>query len=140
MYLKDISTKLEGVFIVETRIKHVLLEVFYEEGMDLVKIFKESESFDDFKDSGIGFTYADYELCFAGEYGIVHTLDDFVGFGGEMDIDSDINKTDYQTHSDRLKNEWEEISRKKIKEAYEEYMIFKKEYMVKNEIIDDMAD
>lgn len=118
--------------------KHVLLEVFYENGMDLVKIFKESESFDDFKGSGIGFTYADYELCFAGEYGIVQTLDDFVGFGGELDIDPDAKE--YQKHNEKLKKSWEEISRKKIKEAYEEYMTFKKEYMEENEIIDDMAD
>jgi hypothetical protein len=123
---------------VETRIKHVLLEVFYEEGMDLVKIFKESESFDDFKGSGIGFTYADYELCFAGEHGIVQTLDDFVGFGGELDIDPEWE--DYQKHNEKLKKAWGEISRKKIKEAYEEYMVFKKEYMFENEIRDDMAD
>lgn len=122
----------------ETRIKHVLLEIFYEDGMDLVKIFKENESFADFEGSGISFTYADYELCYAGEHGIVHTLDDFVGFGGEMDIASDT--VEYINHNKELKKEWEKISREKIKEAHEEYMSFKKEYMKKNGIVDDMED
>lgn len=138
MCLKDTKTKVKEVFLLETRIKHVLLEVFYEEGMDLVKIFRESESFDDFNGTGIGFTYADYELCYAGEHGIVHTLEDFVGFGGEMDINPDTN--DYQSHNDQLKKEWEIISRRKIEEAHSEYMQFKKDYMDKHGIEDDMAD
>jgi hypothetical protein len=122
----------------ETRIKQVLLEVFYEDGLDIEKLFHEGATFDDFKEKDIRFTYADYELCYAGKTGIVQTIDDFVGFGGELDIDSD--EENYETHSKKLKEEWGEISRKKIQEAYDEYMEFKKNYMIKNDIKDDRVD
>lgn len=120
--------------------KHVLLEVYYEDGLDLEKMLIEGFTFDELKEKDIKFTYADYELCFAGEAGIVQNLEDFIGFGGEMDVDSDLNKTDYQTHSDRLKSEWEIISRKKIEEAYKDYMSFKRTYVESNGIIEDTED
>lgn len=140
MYLKDTNTKLEEVFLLETRMKHVLLEVYYEDGLDIEKMLTEGATFDEYKEKDIKFTYADYELCFAGEAGIVQSLEDFIGFGGEMDIDPDINKINYQVHSDRLKTEWEKISRKKIEEAYMDYMLFKNKYVEENGIVEDTID
>ncbi|WP_321386343.1 hypothetical protein [uncultured Enterococcus sp.] len=119
-----------------TRIKHVLLEVFYEDGLDIEKLFREGATFDDFKEKDISFTYADYELCYAGKTGIVQTLDDFVGFGGDMDIDPSLS--DYHEHNAQLKKEWEKIAKRKVQEGYEEYMLLKKKYMLEHGIKDDL--
>lgn len=67
----------------------------------------------------IGFTYAPYEVAFSAEFGEVPDSDAWIGFGGEMvPYDADEAKIS------ELKKIWEDICRKKIHEAYDEY--FKK--------------
>lgn len=67
----------------------------------------------------VGFTDAPHELAFSDANGEIDIADEtvWVGFGGDMEPD-DI--------SDRTRNEltglWERIAKKKIKEAYLEYM------------------
>lgn len=119
-----------------TRVKHILLEVYYEDGLDLEAIFTEDSTFEELMNSKVGFTYADNELCYAGEHGIVHKLEDFVGFGGDMDIDPSLS--DYHEHNEQLKKEWEKIAKRKVQEGYEEYMLLKKKYMLEHGIKDDL--
>jgi hypothetical protein len=69
--------------------------------------------------SYITFVEAPYELAFSKEFGDVDVYDEFswVGFGGDMEPDH-IRE---QEKSELLKL-WEKICKKKIKEAYDEYM------------------
>lgn len=67
------------------------------------------------------FTQCPNELAYVGDYGEVKDGNSYVGFGGEMEsYDNDENKRI------KLLKLWEDISRKKIDEAYDEYMITKK--------------
>ena len=63
------------------------------------------------------FTYAPNEIAFAGEEGVVPDFDAWVGFGGDMESG---HLSDEKI--EELKKLWEEICRKKIREAYKEYM------------------
>ena len=56
------------------RMKHVLLEMFFDDNLNLEKVLDDSNLFEDLVSSGVSFTYADYELAYAGKNGIVHTL------------------------------------------------------------------
>jgi hypothetical protein len=69
-----------------------------------------------------GFAECPNELAFVGEFGEVKDEESFVGFGGEMDSDDDKEK-------ELLLNLWSKISKKKIDEAYEEYMKLKKQIL-----------
>ena len=69
----------------------------------------------------MSYTYCPNEIAYAGEKGIVENLDEFIGFGGEMEPDS--NEI---LERSTLLSKWRDICRKKISEAYDEYMIFKK--------------
>ncbi|MFS0837401.1 hypothetical protein [Paenibacillus sp. 1P03SA] len=63
------------------------------------------------------FTYAPHEIAYAHEYGEVPDSDAWIGFGGDMiPVDADDSRVT------ELKNAWEDICRKKIQEAYEEYL------------------
>ncbi|MGC6769394.1 hypothetical protein [Enterococcus sp. LJL51] len=113
----------------ETRIKHVLLEIYYQDGLDLNKLFSDETGWEELVAKGVSFTVADYELAYAGKDGIVEKLEDFVGFGGEMDVDLD-NKN-YEALRKKLLDEWTRISQKKIAEAYSEYMQIR-EHILRN--------
>lgn len=67
------------------------------------------------------FTYADNEICYAGESGEVPSDEAWIGFGGDME------SQDYNENENKeLISKWEDICRKKINEAYEEFMRIKK--------------
>lgn len=68
----------------------------------------------------LGCTYCPNEIAFAGSFGVVESIDDCIGFGGEME--PEINDSG---EVDILLNEWKSICKKKIDEAYDEYMEFK---------------
>lgn len=57
------------------------------------------------------------EIAISNEEGLIETLEDFIGFGGEMEPE-DIEKRDEYIAV------WKDICRKKIKEAYDEYMSY----------------
>lgn len=63
------------------------------------------------------YTDAPFEIAYAGEFGQVPDYDAWVGFGGDMEPEN-IGK---EKTSELLKL-WEEICRKKVGEAYKEYM------------------
>ncbi|GKS09306.1 hypothetical protein YDYSY3_03060 [Paenibacillus chitinolyticus] len=65
----------------------------------------------------IASTYAPHEIAYAGEYGEVLDMDTWIGFGGEM-IPADAD----EARISELKKTWEEVCRRKIQEAYEEYL------------------
>lgn len=65
----------------------------------------------------VSYTYADHEIAYTGKLGHTSDTQSFIGFGGEMLPDD----ADEQEEI-RLKKVWEEICKKKIAEAYEEYM------------------
>ena len=61
------------------------------------------------------YTYCPNEIAISNEKGIIENFDDLIGFGGVMETDDDaINEA--RIHL------WREICRKKIGEAYAEYM------------------
>lgn len=65
-------------------------------------------------------TYCPNEIAFAGSNGVIESFDDCIGFGGEMEPDIyDSNEINI------LLKEWKLICKKKIDEAYDEYMKFK---------------
>jgi hypothetical protein len=108
------------------RMKHVLLEMYCNCGTNK----KEKPTYC----SGIGHiciqnsckylgcTYCPNEIAFASSNGVVESFDDCIGFGGEMEPETnDLNTRDV------LLEKWKDICKKKIDEAYEEYMESKKD-------------
>jgi hypothetical protein len=68
----------------------------------------------------VSYTNCSNEIAYVGEEGEVKDNDSWVGFGGEMEpIDYDEKKRL------ELLNVWERICKKKIDEAYEDFMIYK---------------
>lgn len=65
----------------------------------------------------VSYTYCPYEIAYAGKYGEIEDDESQIGFGGEMEPD-DNDESKRQI----LLNLWERICKKKIKEAYEEFM------------------
>ncbi|MBP1046607.1 hypothetical protein I6N96_09935 [Enterococcus sp. BWM-S5] len=102
---------------------HVLFEIYYEDGLDLEKLFDDTTSFEELVASGISFTYAPYELAYAGSKGIVYNIEDLAGFGGDMEIDPE--EENYEAKRGKLIEKWQEIAVKKIDEAMKEYMAVK---------------
>ncbi|ACD24110.1 hypothetical protein FDE76_07190 [Clostridium botulinum] len=103
------------------KMKHVLLEMYcslksdnekptYCEGVGHICIHNKCEY--------MGCTYCPNEIAYANEHGVVEDELDFVGFGGDMNGNDD-NKTK------ELIEKWNKICRKKIDEAYEEYMDYR---------------
>ncbi|MBN1054011.1 MULTISPECIES: hypothetical protein [unclassified Clostridium] len=66
----------------------------------------------------LSYTESPNEIAYANEHGVVEDELDFVGFGGDMNGNDD-NKTK------ELIEKWNKICRKKIDEAYEEYMDYR---------------
>lgn len=69
----------------------------------------------------LGTTFCPSEIAITNESGIVESLEDFIGFGGDMEIN---NEQDLKREV--LLEKWYSICRSKINEAYEEYMNYKK--------------
>lgn len=67
----------------------------------------------------MAFTDAPYEIAYSGHEGVIPDGNALIGFGGDME------PSDYDAHkTEELKNLWEKICRRKIQEAYDEYMVF----------------
>ncbi|WP_113675809.1 hypothetical protein [Vallitalea guaymasensis] len=73
------------------------------------------------------YTVCPNELAYVNEVGEVKDRESFIGFGGEMDSDG----FDIIEHNELI-SLWERICKKKIKEAYDEYMILKGEITQNN--------
>ncbi|MDD1504427.1 hypothetical protein PVA17_16925 [Lysinibacillus sp. CNPSo 3705] len=111
--------------------KHIILELYCSKSTAIDKEIEEVPSYckNGFGEPGyhcfengckhIGFTYAPHEIAYSAEFGEVPDLGAWIGFGGEMaPFDADESKIS------ELKKIWEDVCRKKIDEAYDEY--FKK--------------
>lgn len=66
------------------------------------------------------FSYTDcpFEIAYAGEYGEITSEECWIGFGGEMEPEDEKKRKILISH-------WEDICKKKIEEAYDEYMELK---------------
>lgn len=135
MSLLDINTEKRGSKH-NMRMKHVLLEMYFEDNLNLEEVLDDSNSFEDLVSSGISFTYADYELAYAGKNGIVHTLEDFAGFGGEMDIEPETEN--YEAVREELIKKWQSVCQRKIEEAVDEYLEIKKQFLQEKGIKDEI--
>lgn len=58
---------------------------------------------------------ANNELAYSNAYGVVETLEDWVGFGGDMDPED-------MTRQEECIALWQKICRRKIQEAHQEYI------------------
>ena len=61
------------------------------------------------------YTKCPHEIAYSNEDGVIENVDDFIGFGGEMDVDDKEQRQKWIT-------EWGNICRAKISDAYDEYM------------------
>lgn len=71
----------------------------------------------------MSYTYYPNEIDYSGKMGLIQGVDDFISFGGEMDVK--IDSDGYEIYRKQLLKKWEEICKSKISEAYDEYMKFK---------------
>lgn len=76
-------------------------------------------SYDCFDCSYFGIGTCPFEICITDSEGIARTEDEWIGFGGEM------NPEDWELEK-IYKEKWREICKRKIAEAYEEFMDYKK--------------
>lgn len=107
--------------------QHLMLEVYcdhIDEDKKVSCCFKGrgtvgSHCFDE-KCQYLSFTETQNELAYVGDFGVVEKSDDYIGFGGNMEpVDSDHKKREI------LIAKWKEICKKKMDEAYDEYMDYK---------------
>jgi len=102
---------------------HVLLEIYclHEENIEVPEFCKKvhKPGFHCIENSceHRGVTYVPNEIAYADENGLVSDSESHIGFGGNMEPE---NVSEEKINS--LKNLWKEICKKKIDEAYEEYM------------------
>lgn len=68
----------------------------------------------------LSYTNATNEIAYAGINGLVERVDDFIGFGGEME--PEVNDEEGRK---LLISKWRDICKNKIDEAYDEYMNIK---------------
>lgn len=68
----------------------------------------------------VSYTIAPNEIAYVGQKGEVNDDESWIGFGGEMEADSYDEK-----ENKKLISIWEEICKRKIVEAYDEYMRLK---------------
>jgi hypothetical protein len=109
------------------KMEHILIELFLEDDVDLNQDLEQGAKLKDLIDSSRGVTIVEHGIAYAGKNGFAHGMEDSIGFGGEMDIDSTIeNSVEKREHLTSL---WGKVCREKIDEAYEEYMILKNEYL-----------
>ena len=68
----------------------------------------------------LSYTSSPNEIAYSGNTGVVQGIDDFIGFGGEMDVNTE-NRY-YDKTRDKLIDKWKGICKNKISESYDEYM------------------
>lgn len=108
--------------------KHVLLEIYCDCNFEIEEdkpLYCDEIGVNCFKNNCkyLSYTYCPNEIALTGSKGIVEILDDSIGFGGEMEPESNDLK-------DRkiLLEKWKSICRKKVNEAYDEYMEYKNNF------------
>lgn len=107
--------------------EHLLIEVYLEDDVDLNQDLEQGSKLEALLDGSRGYTITEHEIVYAGKNGFVHEIEDSIGFGGEMDIEGNDEETIEKRTA--LINLWNDICRKKIDEAYEEYMKKKEEFL-----------
>ncbi|MGG5342854.1 hypothetical protein [Enterococcus sp. AZ192] len=112
------------------KMEHIMIELFLEDDVDLNQDLEQGAKFKNLIDSSKGVTIVEHEVAYVGKNGFVHGVEDSIGFGGEMDIDSAIENS--VEKREYLTSLWEKVCREKIDEAYEEYMKLKHEYLSRN--------
>ena len=99
------------------KMKHMIIEGFCEGYDNYNSVLPCNNSFlmgiECFKCSLFSYTFCENEIAYSNNYGIVEKVSDFIGFGGNMQIDENKNK---------CIDIWSKICRQKIIEAYKEYM------------------
>lgn len=70
----------------------------------------------------LSYTSCPYEIAFTNKGGVINSQNDWIGFGGDMEPD-----TNEISERNILLSEWERICKKKIQEAYHEYMVTKRD-------------
>ncbi|MBP1046602.1 hypothetical protein I6N96_09910 [Enterococcus sp. BWM-S5] len=106
------------------RMKHVLLEVYFDdERVKLEEVLTHTSNLEELMYKEVKFTYADNELAYAGQKGIVYNIEDMAGFGGDMEIEPE--EENYEAKMEKLIEAWQEIAVRKIDEAVNEYMAVK---------------
>jgi len=108
------------------KMAHLLLEIYceYEEGRCIYGKDKMGVYCFENKCNLLSYTYCPNELAYSGNEGVVLERDSFIGFGGEMDADSNLDN--YDKEHRKCLNEWEKVCKEKISDAYESYMNCKK--------------
>ncbi|MGX7264114.1 hypothetical protein [Enterococcus crotali] len=112
------------------KMEHILIELFLEDDADLNQELEQGAKLKELIDSSKGCTIVENEIAYAGKNGFVHGVEDSIGFGGEMDIDSTIENSSEKRKD--LIGLWEKVCKEKIDEAYEEYMVLKSKYLEEN--------
>lgn len=112
------------------KMEHILIELFLDDDVDLNQDLEQGAKLKDLIESSKGCTIVEYEIAYAGKNGCVHGVEDCIGFGGEMDIDSNVENASEKREF--LVSLWEKICKEKIDEAYEEYMDLKSKYLKEN--------
>lgn len=116
------------------KMKHIILEIYCDceaiekEELPCYSIYKDNELGKHCFESRCKFlSYVDSpnELAYSGDNGIVKEINDFIGFGGEMD--TNVENSDYEEIRQKLLTKWGKICRNKISQAYDEYMNEKEE-------------
>lgn len=105
--------------------QHLMLEVYCDH-IDLKKrtscLYENGKTIGshcfDRKCQHLSFTKTENEIAYVGESGVVEESDEWIGFGGDMEpVDDEKRKM--------LMAKWKEICKKKMDEAYKEYMTYK---------------
>lgn len=107
------------------RMKHVLLEIYCDcstenENEKLICCNEVGKSCMESKCKYLSYTICPYEIAFTDSNGVVESFDNCIGFGGEMEPE-----TNNSSEREILLKEWKSICKKKIDEAYDEYMEYK---------------
>lgn len=107
------------------KMKHVLLEIYcdYDEENENEKTICCNVIGNSCMESNckyLSYTICPYEIAFTGSTGVVESFDECIGFGGKMEPE-----TNDSSEREILLKEWKSICKKKIDEAYDEYMEFK---------------
>jgi len=104
------------------KVRHVLLEVFCEgdhsESSLCCKAGLEHPGYHCLAENcpNVSFTCAPHELAYSDEFGVVPDTKAWIGFGGDMLPEEALDM------EPMLKELWGNICKKKIQEAYDEYM------------------
>lgn len=99
--------------------KHLILELYCDGGKKKVNrscnSYENSMGIHCLQCEKMSYAKCPNEIAYSNEEGIILSMDDQVGFGGEMDSDDPVERK-------KLISTWEKICKLKIKEAYDEFM------------------